>query len=277
MHRRSDPEVDAIEMSLLLEGVFQRYGFDFRHYAPASIRRRIWNVVRDEGLSTVSGLQERVLHDTDAMERFLLALSVHVTTMFRDPAFFRALREVVVPILRTYPFLRIWNAGCSTGEEVYSVAIMLQEEGLYDRARIYATDMSEAVLRRARAGIFPLKMMQEYTTNYHAAGGKKAFSEYYTADHGHAIFRPTLRSNIIFSPHNLASDGSFNEFNMILCRNVVIYFDKELQDRVHRLFYESLVRFGVLGLGTRETVRFTAHEKDYEPLVEREKLYRRVG
>lgn len=272
-----EPEVDAIEVDLLLEGVYQRYGFDFRHYAPASIRRRVWNVVRDEGLSTVSGLQERILHDEEAMERFLLSLSVHVTTMFRDPSFFRALREVVVPLMRTYPFLRIWNAGCSTGEEVYSVAILLQEEGLYERSRIYATDMSEAVLRRARDGIFPLKMMQEYTANYLASGGKKAFSEYYTADHGHAIFRPSLRSNIVFSPHNLASDGSFNEFNMILCRNVIIYFNKDLQDRVHRLFYESLVRFGVLGLGTRETVKFTAHEADYEPLVENEKLYRRVG
>jgi chemotaxis protein methyltransferase CheR len=269
-------ETEAIEIQLLLEGVFRRYGYDFREYSLASLTRRVWNVVRSEGLSTISGLQERVLHDPDCLDRLLLGLSVHVSSMFRDPAFFRAVKTKIIPLLRTCPFIRVWNAGCSTGEETYSVAILLREEGLYERSRIYATDMSAAVLKCAREGIYPLEAMREYTHNYVRSGGSRSFSEYYTAGHGHVVFHPSLRENIVFSQHNLAADGSFNEFNLILCRNVMIYFAAPLQDRVHRLLYESLATSGILGLGAKESLQFTPHQDDYEVVVPGQKLYRRV-
>jgi chemotaxis protein methyltransferase CheR len=273
----ADNELEAIEIELLLEAIFRYYGFDFRDYALASLKRRIWSTVHSEGLSNISALQERVLHDSACMERFLLNLSVNVTAMFRDPSFYLVFREKVVPLLRTYPFIRIWHTGCSTGEEVYSMAILLHEEGLYDRCRIYATDMNESVLRSARAGVFPLNRMQEYTHNYLKAGGKRAFSEYYTAGYGSAIFAAGLRDNVIFSQHNLAMDSSFNEFHVILCRNVLIYFTKKLQQRVHNLLHESLGMFGVLGLGRQETIRFNPHESKYEELERGERLYRRIA
>ena len=229
-----------------------------------------------EHLKTVSGLQERLLHDTACMERFLLALSVNVTSFFRDPEFYLAFRKRIVPLLRTYPFVRIWHAGCATGEEVYSMAILLQEEGLYDKSRIYATDMNEGVLKTAGNGIFPLRPMKEYTNNYIKAGGGRSFSEYYTAKYDNAIFRPSLKENIVFSQHNLAMDGSFNEFNVILCRNTMIYFDKSLQERVHRLLYESLGMFGFLGLGAKESIKFSPKEDCYERVEEPSKLYRKV-
>ncbi|MDZ8052844.1 MAG: CheR family methyltransferase [Aulosira sp. ZfuVER01] len=270
-------DLEDIEIQLLLEGIYRYYGLDFRNYALASLKRRIWNTVQSENLTTISGLQEKVLHDRECMERFLLNLSVHVTAMFRDSSFYLAFRNKVIPLLKTYPFIRIWHAGCSTGEEVYSMAILLQEEGLYHRSRLYATDMNEMVLRKARDGIFPLELMQQYTHNYLQSGGKTYFSEYYTAAYDGAIFRSSLRENIVFSPHNLVTDSSFNEFHVILCRNVLIYFDKSLQARVHNLLYESLIRFGILGLGRQESLRFTPYEKQYEVLDGREKLYRRVG
>jgi chemotaxis protein methyltransferase CheR len=270
-------ELETIEIQLLLEGVYRYHGFDFRDYALAPLKRRIWNTVHSEGVSSISALQERVLHNAACMERFLLNLSVHVTAMFRDPGFYRAFRTAVVPLLRTYPFIRIWHTGCSTGEEVYSMAILLQEEGIYDRCRIYATDQTEALLRTARSGVFPLIRMQEYTANYLKAGGKRAFSEYYTAGYGNAIFNPLLRENVVFSQHNLTMDGSFNEFHVILCRNVMLYFNKALQKRAHALLYESLVIFGVLGLGHQETIKFNPYEDRYEELVRGEKLYRRIA
>ena len=205
----------------------------------------------------------------ECMERLLLDLSINVTAMFRDPGFYRAFRQTVVPLLRTYPFLRIWNAGCSTGEETYSLAILLAEEGLLDRTRIYATDINQSVLARARDGVFPLEKMREYTENYLAAGGTRAFSEYYVAAYDGARFDPALADNVVFAQHNLVADRSFNEFHVIVCRNVLIYFDKTLQDRVHRLFYDSLARFGILALGQKESVTFTPHEDDYQALDER--------
>ncbi len=271
-----DPALERLEIELLLEAVFRHYGFDFRTYAYASLRRRVWKRIQAEGLETVSELQGRVLHDSEVLDRLLDDLSVNVTAMFRDPGFFQAFRERVVPVLRTYPFFRIWHAGCSTGEEVYSMAILLEEEGLYDRARIYATDMNERVLRHARAGIFPLERMQEYTENYLRAGGKRAFSEYYTAGYGGALFDPALLRHVVFAQHNLVTDRSFSEFHAILCRNVLIYFDKTLQARVHRLFYDSLAMFGVLALGGKETLRFSKYETCFEPLVTPEKIYRKI-
>jgi chemotaxis protein methyltransferase CheR len=274
---QSQVDLEEIELSLLLEGVFRQYGFDFREYAPASLRRRVWRRVYAEGLSTISALQNRLLHDPACMERLLLDLSINVTSMFRDPGFYSAFRQKVVPMLRTYPFTRVWIAGCSTGEEVYSIAILLEEEGLYDRTRIYATDINEAVVGRARAGVFPLDKMREYTQNYINAGGSRAFSEYYLAKYDGAQFQRSLVDNVVFAQHNLVSDRSFNEFNVIVCRNVMIYFDRALQERVHRLFYESLVTFGVLGLGQRESIRQSPHEDRYEELDPAEKLYRKVA
>jgi chemotaxis protein methyltransferase CheR len=270
-------EVEQLEIRLLLEGIFQRYGYDFRDYAPASNRRRVLGRVRAEGFDSVSRLTERVLRDPACMERLLLALTVHVTAMFRDPTFYVAFREKVVPLLRTYPFTRIWHAGCSSGEEVYSMAILLKEEGLSERCRIYATDLSEVVTRSAMQGIFPLAAMKEYTANYQKAGGTRSFSEYYLARYDHALFDAGLRENIVFAPHNLVTDSSFNEFNVIICRNVMIYFNKQLQERVHALFHTSLSRFGILGLGRKESMRFSPHEPSYEVIDEAERLYRRVG
>ena len=230
-----------------------------------------------EKVETVSALQDRLLHDPLVMERLLLDLSVNVTAMFRDPTFFLSFRENVVPLLRTYPFSRLWVAGCSTGEEVYSLAILLAEEGLSDRVRIYATDINEAVIEQARLGVFPLDKMQEYTQNYIRAGGARSFSEYYVARYDGARFARDLVDTVVFAQHNLASDAAFNEFNVITCRNVMIYFAQPLQQRVHELFYESLSRFGVLALGQKETIRFSPHEDGYEELDAEERLYRKVG
>ena len=271
-----DPKLERLEIELLLEGIYRHYGFDFRTYAYSSLRRRVWKRIKAEQLNSVTALQERVLHNREVMEKLLLDLSVNVTAMFRDPTFFLAFRHQVVPMLRTYPFIRIWCAGCSTGEEVYSLAILLEEEELYDRTRVYATDMNEVVLQNARGGIFPLSRMQEYTENYIQAGGTRSFSEYYTAKYEGALFSPALLRNIVFSQHNLVTDRSFSEFNVVLCRNVLIYFNRDLQNRVHNLFYESLINFGILGLGSKETLRFSAYETCYEPVNAREKLFRKV-
>lgn len=269
-------DLEEIEVRLLAEGIYRHYGFDFRDYSMPSLKRRVWKRVYAEGLSTVSGLQEKVLHDPECMERLLLDLSINTTAMFRDPTFYLAFRQKVVPLLRTYPFVRIWHAGCSTGEEVYSMAILLQEEGLYDRCRIYATDINEAVLARAREGIFPLASMQENTSNYIAAGGVGTFSGYYTARYDYALFRPALREHVVFAQHNLVTDSSFNHFNVIFCRNVLIYFNNALQDRVQQLFLDSLEMFGILGLGKKETIRYSAVADDFEDIDTEERLYRRV-
>jgi chemotaxis protein methyltransferase CheR len=267
---------ETLEIQMLLEAMYRCYGYDFRDYAFASLKRRVHNVLRAEKLHRISELQSRIFSDPAAMDRFLVAVSVNVTSMFRDPEFFLAIRRRVVPLLRTYPFIRIWHAGCSTGEEVYSMAILLEEEGLYDRCRIYATDMNEAVLRQAREGIVTLKAAEQYAVNYRAAGGTRSLEEYYTAAYGNALFRASLRNNVVFSAHNLAMDHSFNEFHVILCRNVMIYFNKRLQNRVHDLLYQSLSSFGILGLGSKESLQFTPHEHAYEQLEYGLKLYKRV-
>lgn len=270
------PDLERIEIELLLEGIFRRYGFDFRSYAYSSIRRRLHKRMEAEGLSTVSALQEGVLHDPAMMERLLLDLSINVTSMFRDPGFYVAFREKVVPLLRTYPFLRLWHAGCSTGEEVFSMAILLTEENLYERCRIYATDINENVLFRAKKAIFPLDRMKEYTDNYIRTGGKRSFSEYYTARYDAALFNQSLLRNVVFAQHNLVTDRSFAEFNVIFCRNVLIYFDRKLQERVHELFYESLATFGVLALGSKESLRSSRFENSYDQVDVRKKIYRKV-
>jgi len=273
----SDP-LEDLELRLLLEAVFHFYGFDFREYAPGSLRRRVRNLVREEGLPSISALQDRILHDPKALPRLVQGLSVSVTSMYRDPGFFRAFRQQVVPVLRTYPMVRIWHAGCSTGEEVYSMAALLEEEGLYDRCRIYATDMNEDALRKAAGGCFALAAMREHTARYQAAGGRRSFSEYYSVrDRQHVTFHRRLRRNVVFAQHNLVTDRSFNEFNAILCRNTLIYFSRPLQERVHRLLYESLARLGFLGLGSKETIQFTPFERSYQALDAVHKIYRKVG
>jgi chemotaxis protein methyltransferase CheR len=269
-------DLDDEEIQRFLEEIFRGSGIDFRDYARASMWRRVRARMQAERVGTLPDLLDKVLSESACMDSLVQALTVHVTSMFRDPGLYRALREQVVPLLRTYPFVRIWHAGCSTGEEVYSLAILLHEEGLGDRARIYATDMSAAVLRSAAAGVFPLSSMKENAENYIGAGGTNSFSQYYTAKYDHAIFRPRLVSHVVFAQHNLVTDSSFNEFNVILCRNVMIYFNATLQNRVHRLIFDSLAQFGVLALGRKESLRFTPHAARYDELDADEKLYRKV-
>jgi chemotaxis protein methyltransferase CheR len=266
-----DPAIAA-----LLETVNERTGLDFRDYAPSSLHRRVARRVSAEHVDSVSALHALIAAEPGALARLAEALTVPVTSMFRDPAFFRVFRAHVTPLLRTHPFLRLWVAGCSTGQEVYSLAIALHEEGLYERSRIYATELQPATLDQAASGIYPLATMQEYTRNYQAAGGTADFSDYYFADASSAIMRPHLRKNVVFAVHNLVSDGSFNEFHLIFCRNVMIYFNRMLQQRVHELLYDSLAPWGYLGLGRSESVRFSRHEHSYEPVSESERLYRKV-
>jgi chemotaxis protein methyltransferase CheR len=273
---REAVDLEKIELDCLLEAVYRRYGFDFREYAPASLRRRVNRRVKLEGLASISALQDHLLRDPDVMHRLLLDLSINVTAMFRDPTFHLAFREKVVPLLRTYPFTRIWVAGCSTGEEVYSLAILLEEESLYERSRIYATDINEEVLERARLGVFPLSKMQDYTRNYIGAGGKLSFSDYYVSAYDGAAFDRSLIRNVVFAQHNLASDRSFNEFHVIVCRNVMIYFERSLQQRVFELFDDSLTRLGILALGHKESLRTSAHPDRYEELDTVERLYRKL-
>jgi chemotaxis protein methyltransferase CheR len=271
-----DRAVEEVEIRLLLDGVFRHYGYDFRDYAPSSVRRRLRHLALAENLGSITELTERVLHDPAWLDKLVAAFSINVSAMFRDPSFYRAFRDKLVPIMRTYPFVRIWHAGCSTGEEVYSVAILLHETGLYERCRIYATDFNETVLRRAREGIFPLTAMKAYTANYIQAGGTSAFSEYYTAQYDSAIFRPWLRRNIVFAQHNLAMDTSFNELHVIICRNVMIYFNRSLQNRVVDLFSASLVRLGFLCLGNKESLKGTHGEAAYDIVDADERIYRKV-
>lgn len=263
------------ELTLLLEEVHGRYGFDFRDYARSSLRRRALNAVKSEKVDGPLALRERIIRDPAAMERLLLSLTVNVTSLFRDPEMYLGFRRQVVPMLRAYPFTRIWHAGCSSGEEVYSMAILLHEEGLLERCRIYATDMNEAVLRRAREAVYPLETLRSHAEDYRLAGGTASLSDYHATSYGYGIIHRWLRQNVVFAHHNLVTDGSFNEFHVILCRNVMIYFNRSLQERVHRLLYGSLRRFGTLVLGLKESLVYTPHEHDYESIDPRLKLFRR--
>ncbi|MBI4863551.1 MAG: protein-glutamate O-methyltransferase CheR [Candidatus Riflebacteria bacterium] len=277
MTSTNDPaDLDSLELGLLLEGLHRRHGFDLRDYSRASLSRRIERFKQQEGIASTLGLLERALREGDLWERLLRELTIHTTSMFRDPTFFLAFREKVVPLIRTYPFIRIWVAGCSTGEELYSTAIILHEEGLLDRCRLYATDLNEEVVSQAKTGVFPVSSMKESTGSYQAAGGQRPFSEYYTVRDELAILSPALSRTTIFAAHNLVSDASFNEFQMIFIRNVMIYFNRSLQDRVLRLVHGSLCRLGFVCLGRRESMRFSPHEECYEEFVPGEKLYRKV-
>jgi chemotaxis protein methyltransferase CheR len=263
------------ELQSLLEAIYQKYGYDFRHYSQASIRRRVLQRFVRSNLPDLSALQNKLLHDKNFFHTLLMDFSINVTEMYRDPSFYLALRRTVIPILKTYPIVRIWNAGCSTGEEIYSTAILFQEEGLLDKTLIYATDFNEIILQKARAGIFPIERMKVYTSNYQHAGGKESFANYYSVKNEVAVMDKALKKNIIFSTHNLATDGVFGEMHLIMCRNVMIYFDKELQNRVIGLFHDSLVRRGILCLGGKESLRFSRYNQMFDELIAQEKIFQK--
>lgn len=267
--------VEDIELQLLLEAIYIQYGYDFRDYARASVKRRLSHRLALSGLQSFSQLQHAVLRDRQLFEQITLDLSINVTEMFRDPSFYRTLRQEVVPVLKTYPFVKIWHAGCASGEEVYSMAILLTEENLYNRCQIYATDFNEVVLQQAREAIYPVEKMKHYSTNYLQAGGKSTLADYYTASYDLAIIHQELKKNILFAAHNLVTDGTFGEMHLIMCRNVLIYFNKELQTRVIKLFVDSLCRQGFLCLGSKESLRFLPYHDLFDEVVPHEKIYRK--
>ena len=267
--------IEDIEIQLLLEALYQRYHYDFRHYARASIKRRLVQAREQLGYASLSALQDAVLHDAATLPRLLDYLTVQVSEMFRDPSYFKAIREKVVPHLRTYPSLKIWVAGCSNGEELYSLAILLREEGLFDRTLFYATDINPNALSAAEAGVYPLDQVRKFTQNHQKSGARTSLSDYYTADYGRAVFDKALRSRVVFSDHSLVTDAVFAEMHLISCRNVLIYFDRELQDRAIGLFHASLARKGFLGLGSKERLRFSDHADGFVDFVAPEKIYQR--
>lgn len=271
----SPNELFDVEIKLLMDGIFQVYGYDFREYSEASLRRRLSQWLSGSGFATLSLAQSQLLRDRVLFDTLLQGITVNVSEMFRDPAFFKSIREHVVEYLKTYPFVKIWHAGCATGEEAYSMAILLLEEGLAGRFRIYATDINEEVIRKGQEGIYPLQEMQRFTRNYQQAGGTRSFSDYYTARYDHAILSPSLRENIVFAAHNLAVDADFGEMNMILCRNVMIYFKLPLKERVLGLFDVSLAQGGFLCLGAKESLDHRQIAGRYEAVTPRMQIYRK--
>ncbi|HZW20823.1 CheR family methyltransferase [Noviherbaspirillum sp.] len=269
-----DPDFD-IELKLLLEGIYLKYQHDFRHYAVASLRRRVRLAMDRFGCATVSQLQDKVLRDPALCSQMLRFLTVQVSEMFRDPGYFRAVREHVVPALQTYPSFKVWIAGCSTGEEVWSMAILLEEEGVLDRSVIYATDINPDALKTAEAGVYPVERLAQFSASYQAAGGKGSLSDYYTAAYGSAMFQQRLKRKVVFADHSLATDSVFSETHFISCRNVLIYFNLALQNRAVGLFKDSLVRRGFLGLGTKESLRLTDYARDFREAVPHERIYQR--
>jgi len=268
-------DTSELEISLLLEAVYQKYGYDFRQYSEAHIRRRIMSRMAMAGLENVSQVQAKVLNDETFAATLLQDLSITVTEMFRDKLFYRSLRENVLPILKTYPFVKIWHAGCATGEEAYSMAILLQEEGLYDRTTIYATDFNQQALNRGKEGIFSTGLIKEYTSNYQLSGGKESFSNYYTSNYDNVIMNQSLKKNIVWANHNLVTDAVFAEVHLVLCRNVLIYFDRDLQNKVQQLFYNSLINGGILCLGSKEGLRFTDLCDEYIELNAKQRIYKK--
>ena len=269
------PQADA-DLGSLLDVIFQRYHYDFRAYASASMKRRVRSALTHFGYETVAVLEERVSQDPKLFSELLRFLTVQVSDLFRDPSYYRSLREKVVPYLRTYPSLKIWVAGCATGEEAYSLAILLAEEGLLERTLIYATDISPESLRAAEAGIYDVERFKRFSENYQAAGGKASLSDYYTARYSSAVFDRTLKKAILFSDHSLATDSAFAEVELASCRNVLIYFERELQDRAIGVLRDSLCRKGFLGLGLKETLRFSAHAAAFVEFVREDRIYQRA-
>lgn len=271
----SEDNTSNIELDLLLEAVYRKYGYDFRDYSRAHVKRRLYNRIRQHDLQSFSQLQHLLLYNEHTFQEVLRDLSINVTEMFRDPAFYAKMRTEVIPLLKTYPYLKIWHAGCSTGEEVYSFAILLHEEGLYERSQIYATDFNPDVLETAKRGIYPTARIKEYTLNYQEAGGKDSFSNYYTARYDAVIFDAALKKNIVFAEHNLVTDSVFAEAHLIICRNVLIYFNRSLQNKVLQLFSESLIKGGFLGLGSKENIIFSPIENSYKTIDSEQKIYQK--
>jgi chemotaxis protein methyltransferase CheR len=268
-------DAEDIETGLLLEAIFRKYHYDFRNYAPASIDRRLRAALTQLRCATLSALQERILHDPAAFTQLLGFLTVQVSELFRDPSYFAALRSKVVPYLRTYPSLKVWVAGCATGEEAYSLAILLDEEGLLERTLIYATDIHSQSLQQAADGVYELERFRRFSENHVESGGRRSLSDYYTANSTAAVFDRRLRKSILFSDHSLATDAAFAEVELVSCRNVLIYFDKELQERALGVLTDSLCRKGFLGLGSRETLRFSRHAAAYADFVPEQRIYQR--
>jgi chemotaxis protein methyltransferase CheR len=268
-------ETTDIEMRLLIDAIYLKYHYDFRGYAEASLKRRLSAAPARFGCKTLSQLQDKVLHEPATFSAVLGLLTVPVSEMFRDPTYFRALREKVVPILRTYPSLKVWVAGCSTGEEVYSLAILLHEEGLLERTLIYATDINPQTLQKATAGIYAIDRIAGFTDNHRRSGGRGSLSEYYTAAYGRAVFDKALRRHIVFSDHSLATDSVFAEVHLVSCRNVLIYFNTKLQDRAVGLFHEALCRKGFLGIGMKESIRFSAHSQSFADFAYEDRIFQR--
>jgi chemotaxis protein methyltransferase CheR len=268
-------EID-IELHLLIDAIYLKYHYDFRRYAIASIKRRLTAAMSRFNVETFSELQSRVLHDPAMFPALLDFLTVPVSEMFRDPSYFRSMRDMVVPVLRTYPSLKVWVAGCSTGEEVYSLAILLREEGLLDRTLIYATDINPSVLQKAAAGVYDVDRIAGFTESHRRSGGSTSLSDYYTAAYGRAVFDKSLREHIVFSDHSLATDSVFAEVQLVSCRNVLIYFNRDLQDRAIGLFRDALCRKGFLGIGSKESLRFSAHRDSFLDLVPNDRIYQKL-
>lgn len=268
-------ENERIEIHLLLEAIHIKYGYDFRKYSNTHVFRRIHEIIEKTNCQSISELQYKVLYEPDTFMIFLKNLSINVTEMFRNPQFFKILRNEIIPVLKTYPFIKIWSAGCSTGEEVYSLAILLHEEGLLDRTIIYGTDINEDVLIKAREGIYPANIIEKFSENYQNAGGKGHFDEYFTVKYNYASVKDELKKNIVFAGHNLVTDHVFGEMNLITCRNVFIYFEQELQDHAIKLFSDSLCTGGFLGLGSKEDIRFSTYHNTFQTINERNRLYQK--
>jgi len=274
-YNESNTDLFNIELQLLLEAIFLRYGYDFRNYSKAHIKRRVLHRLGTSQLSTVTQLLDKVLRDRVFFREFLDDLSINVTEMFRDPEFYKSLRENIIPKLQTYAYFKIWHAGCSTGEEAYSLAILLKEEGLLDRCQVYATDFNQKVLEIAKEGVYHKDDIEQYERNYLLSGGINKLSDYYKSMYGSVMFNKELSSRIVFADHNLVTDSVFADVHLILCRNVMIYFEKNLQENVLNLFYESLVPSGILCLGTKESIKFTRFEKLFETIDEKQKIFKK--
>lgn len=275
MPHRTRAHIEDIEQRLLLDAIYHHYHYDFRAYAQASLKRRLRSALSQFGCKTLSQLQDRVLHEPAVFTGLLQFLTVQVSDMFRDPSYFLALRNEVVPILRTYPSIKVWVAGCSAGEEVYSLAILLHEEGLLDRTLIYATDINPHALRAAEQGVYDLERVAAFTANHALSGGRSSLSDYYTARYGRVMFDKSLREHMVFSDHSLATDSVFAEVHLVSCRNVLIYFERDLQNRALTLFHDALVHRGFMGLGSRESIRFSAQAENFDDFVPQDRIYRK--
>ena len=268
-------EIEKIEIDILLETLHKMHGFNFSGYAKASLKRRIRKTAKEFNLESISEMIPKVIHDNNFLNKLLFNFSITVSEMFRDPPFFKSLRETVIPFLKTYLYIKIWHAGCATGEEVYSMAILLQEEGLYDKCTIFATDFNNSALAQAKEGIYDIKQIKEFTENYQMSGGKSSFSDYYITNNNYAKMNKSLRDKVTFANHNLVTDGVFSEMHLILCRNVLIYFGSDLQNRVLNVFTESLVNKGFLAIGSKESIEYSSVNDKYKAINKKLRIFRK--